>query len=504
MTWNRCKHEGGNFVPSTEEKSCILTCQNHGWQLNAETMTYINPQGCLKQEQLEVEYSKNDTLLIYEREQPTPWCDEEIKKPLQKGELTVEFYSHACMEVQCDGKRLMTDPWLEGPAFTRGWWLVHRPRKDWLERLSTVDAIYISHNHSDHMNVPTLKKLVVKNPDVPIYIPAFENKSCQNILHTLGFKNVIIPEFFEWVPLGKEGRFMILPDSTGRDDSGVLIEYKGHKILDTVDCSNLNKGIYPKADVLMSAFAGGASGFPVCWNELYTEDWIEERVTKNRRLVVNEVAKQVELSQAKMYMPFAGYFTEAHPDDFEMKAVNIKNSPDNTEETLLKRFSTLRVWKPLSGEVLDMADYQFSAADELGSIENYSDFNFKEFTHEIDTATDDEIWNTHEAVKKYFDWAGYSGNLVLHVLETTHDFKDVQREWMYDFETQQMRLDRPEREHHYLRMKVRAGLFRYVLREGLPWEEISIGFQARFYREPDLYNFDFWHHFQDKLPEGMP
>ena len=41
---------------------------------------------------------------------------------------------------------------------------------------------------------------------------------------------------------------------------------------------------------------------------------------------------------------------------------------------------------------------------------------------------------------------------------------------------------------------------RYVLRRGLPWDEIMGGFQARFYREPDVYNFDFWTHFQNKLP----
>jgi hypothetical protein len=52
-------------------------------------------------------------------------------------------------------------------------------------------------------------------------------------------------------------------------------------------------------------------------------------------------------------------------------------------------------------------------------------------------------------------------------------------------------------------MKVRTSVFRYVLLNGLPWEEISIGFQARFYREPDIYEFDFWNHFQNFLPENI-
>ena len=38
---------------------------------------------------------------------------------------------------------------------------------------------------------------------------------------------------------------------------------------------------------------------------------------------------------------------------------------------------------------------------------------------------------------------------------------------------------------------------------GFGWEEISIGFQARLFRKPDIYNRGFWNHFQDKLP-SMP
>ena len=35
-----------------------------------------------------------------------------------------------------------------GPAFLRGWWLLHEPPADCLERLAKADAIYISHLHS--------------------------------------------------------------------------------------------------------------------------------------------------------------------------------------------------------------------------------------------------------------------------------------------------------------------------------------------------------------------
>ena len=46
----------------------------------------------------------------------------------------------SCIEIRCGNKTLFTDPWLTGPAFVRGWWLVHQPPSDWLERIVNADA----------------------------------------------------------------------------------------------------------------------------------------------------------------------------------------------------------------------------------------------------------------------------------------------------------------------------------------------------------------------------
>ena len=61
------------------------------------------------------------------------------------------YFTHACMEINFNGTIMFTDPWLTGPAFARGWWLMHEPPADWLDRLEKADFIYISHLHSDHL-----------------------------------------------------------------------------------------------------------------------------------------------------------------------------------------------------------------------------------------------------------------------------------------------------------------------------------------------------------------
>lgn len=55
------------------------------------------------------------------------------------------------MELKLGETCMVFDPWLIGPAFARGWWLLHEPPSDWLERVCRADLIYISHMHSDHL-----------------------------------------------------------------------------------------------------------------------------------------------------------------------------------------------------------------------------------------------------------------------------------------------------------------------------------------------------------------
>ena len=72
-----------------------------------------------------------------------------IKHVLNTPQVT--YITHACMELQFGETRFMFDPWLKGPAFARGWWLLHEPPADAMDRLCSADLIYISHMHSDHL-----------------------------------------------------------------------------------------------------------------------------------------------------------------------------------------------------------------------------------------------------------------------------------------------------------------------------------------------------------------
>ena len=483
-------------------KGCELVCPHHGWKVDASTMTYTNPRGDLRQDELLVETGAADKVAVYEVPRSKPWDDgRAVRRELAEGEFTLTFYAHACMELVANGYRLFTDPWLVGPAFSRGWWLSQRPPEDWPERLAAADGIFISHNHSDHLSRHTLAILAKRRRDVPIYVPAFDSRAMTTTLAGLGFTDIRAIPFDTWETLRGDFRFMILPDATGRDDSGVLIEYAGHRVLDTVDAQNLRSGEIPSGvDVLLSSFAGGATGFPVCWGELYDEAKIRDVVTKSRRRHALGAATMARDAAARMFVPFAGYFYEAHPADAEIRARNVKNSPEEMRELIGKLSPATSVWIPEPGGVLDIGSLRLlaegTAAPPSPELEAYtaliaSDLHFAPLL-------------SLEGVAQYFAWAGFQADLVVHVIETDESFGTTLREFFYDFSRGAMIDQRPASAHRYLRMRVRADVFRHVLRHGQPWEEISIGFQARFYREPDAYNFDFWDHFQNHLPVTPP
>jgi len=203
-------------------------------------------------------------------------------------------------------------------------------------------------------------------------------------------------------------------------------------------------------------------------------------------------------------MPFAGFFTEAHPSDREIRQLNVKNQPEDVRDFLAGRCEDTVIHIPAPGCRIDVAQQRYTPSTQRDPLKH--DHRFEHFLAPIHDSGQHPALATLEGVQAYFDWAGFAGDLVLHVLETDYDFAAVLREYHVDFRGgARVQRERPSSDAgRYLRMRVRADVYRHVLLHGLSWEEISIGFHGRFFRAPDVYNFDFWKHFQDDLPSTTP
>ena len=77
------------------------------------------------------------------------------------GDLRVTFVNHSTVLIQMDGVNVLTDPvWSRRVSpFSFAGPRRHRPPGLRFEDLPPIDAVVVSHNHYDHMDLPTLRRI---------------------------------------------------------------------------------------------------------------------------------------------------------------------------------------------------------------------------------------------------------------------------------------------------------------------------------------------------------
>jgi L-ascorbate metabolism protein UlaG (beta-lactamase superfamily) len=78
------------------------------------------------------------------------------------GALRVVFVNHASVLIQMDSLNILTDPVWSARVSPLRWYgpKRHRPPGIKFEDLPPIDVVLLSHNHYDHMDLPTLRRLV--------------------------------------------------------------------------------------------------------------------------------------------------------------------------------------------------------------------------------------------------------------------------------------------------------------------------------------------------------
>ena len=331
------------------------------------------------------------------------------------------------------------------------------------------------------MNWPTLLKIAEINPSVPIYVANLSNsvfpkrELFSGVLTNSILTNIDIVEVNTWVNLDENTRFMILPDSAfPAIDTAMLFEYKGHRILNTVDCKMPNNNV----DLLLTEFAGGASGFPHMFEgDRYTEDFYSEFMSRERKKLLLRITQLAQGCSARYHVPFAGYFVEARQQDARCKRLNKKNSAEDASEYVSRRSKGTKSIALQSGQSLDLSSGKTSDSWD-GKLRK--SWNFRLYDMQVSKKLQGhEYLGTREAFEFYFNWVNLAGyDLVLQIYECESQLKPLSgTPRLVDFlDLSFPSLTSSRTGARTLTIKIRRDKLWLTMLTGINWDKLYIGF----------------------------
>lgn len=473
-----CDHNGGRLISN----GGLTICPLHGWEFDLAKGRYTNVN-CDKAPIYDGPIPDNHLLDIVTKSK------RRVREPFTKNSpVSIRFLNHACLVFKTKDLCFATDPWLVGSAFCNGWWLEHPSPADGFDILNECDFIYISHNHPDHLHPETLKHV---RKCMPILTANFKSGSTVRYLRDLGFKTIHALDFNEkWVAEGESLAISCLKSGDFRDDSGIFIEIGQFSAVLSVDANFIDFWRFPTGlDLLATSFASGASGFPLCFDN-YHQNEKERIIERNRKSVLTTNKLMLRKAMPTAYLPYAGFFKERAQRDQYVAKHNVKNSI-GCFEGICKDLGISMI-DPTKTQLIKFSDAHFTT-----STISYDYIDQK--TPEVVIKADCGVQFDEVKYSEYFERSQYYKPLDLFILPCDDSFLALRDGIAVYFSLDQdpMVSDIMNRRQgvNYLEIRVREAELARVVSQGLPWENLMIGFQARVYREPNVYNSDFWYHF---------
>lgn len=230
--------------------------------------------------------------------------------------MRVRAVGHACLEIEARNQLLLTDPWWAGPAYTGQWHPWPTPLPESLPTRS-IDALYLSHGHEDHLHLPTLRRLRVGKVLVPDFLTG---GMAAFLRETLDVSEVIELPHGKTVGLGGGLRatcYANLNDSilVLEDGSTVLVNANDalHASPPTVIehfCRLLQRNHPPITQLYLGY--GGASWFPNCIRMPGKND--REVARERERFFVSNFLKVVDALRPQVACAFAASFVLVDPE----------------------------------------------------------------------------------------------------------------------------------------------------------------------------------------------
>lgn len=228
--------------------------------------------------------------------------------------MHVTYYGQACTLIQTGGKKILTDPWLTEGAYHGTWFHTHLLADAGVTPQTfpkDIDYLFLSHEHQDHLDPVTLRHFRL---DIPVLICRFATPKFRRFVEHLGFTNVREECSGERLDLGDGVSATIFGTAEYTNDSAILIEHQGVRLLNETDCklgySDLERIGQQGVDIGFYMFSG-ANWFPMLYD--YPEETMLELVRRRRRSLLRSLVQRVKLTKPKVAVPAAGPCTVLDP-----------------------------------------------------------------------------------------------------------------------------------------------------------------------------------------------
>lgn len=247
--------------------------------------------------------------------------------------MLVTYLGHAAIMLEAGGTRILMDPWLVDPSYDGTWWHFP-PLALGVRDLPRIDYLFVSHEHPDHFDPPTLQQL---DKNVHVLIADFRKKRLRDQLAGLGFRTITELPFDRDFACGGGGLTvrLIAPDRPW-DDSAILLRQGGTTVVNVNDChldeATLGRlGAAYDIDLAFLTFTG-ASQYPGCFDFPLASKIERAAYSKDSHLA--EFVNWARLLRTKRAVPAAGNHALLAEDQLFLNTPTYANTPAEAIDAL--------------------------------------------------------------------------------------------------------------------------------------------------------------------------
>ena len=229
--------------------------------------------------------------------------------------MKVRYLYSACIEIQTDDVRILTDPWFTGGAYDGSWH--HFPKlNEPLEVIREPDLVYISHIHPDHYDPVFLRALFTRFGEKPVLIPSFERNYLLAKAHRDGFDATST----QHAVYGGTNLHIVPNVVAGESDidSALVVNAQGDTVLNLNDCVWNDAHVTELQEILrhythdidLTALGyTGAGPYPQTYYDPREDrDTLVREAENKKQLFFDRYRRYCEAFPSKRHLPFAGKY----------------------------------------------------------------------------------------------------------------------------------------------------------------------------------------------------